>query len=105
MAAPDLITLLQAMHVLAGRLVDAAGRAEWDEVFEQLPAWQTLQGGLRDINWQALPTNERQMLADELRAMQQQIEQLVAQAEAWRPELAALLQDNTNASRLQQTYR
>ncbi|WP_176216846.1 flagellar protein FliT [Andreprevotia lacus] len=102
---PDVSIIVQAMHALAARFNEAVSRGDWQAVFDAMPQWQVLQGQLRDIDWQAMAPAQRDALAQSLRNLQTLVDGLAEHAEAWRPELAALLQGSTTSSKLQQAYR
>ncbi|UXY13709.1 flagellar protein FliT [Chitiniphilus purpureus] len=108
MAGPEaasLPQLLQAFNFLTRRMLEDARGARWDEMLAQQPAWLALQGALGDIDWESYAEVEREALRALLLDTQAAIEELTGLAEAWRPQLATMLNGIHNSSRLRSAYR
>ncbi|WP_156970573.1 hypothetical protein [Andreprevotia chitinilytica] len=96
---------MSAFQVLIARLQAHADAGQWEEITPNLEIWASLQIGLTQADWSAIPNAERPKVIAQLQQLLQAIDALVTLTEEKRPELAALLQSTQNAVKLRQAYR
>ncbi|XZG69398.1 flagellar protein FliT [Chitinibacteraceae bacterium HSL-7] len=105
MAKPDIEHTLRALNVLVLQMLDDARTEQWEALLERQPIWLALVGALTEIDWPAYSETDRQRLGALLQTVQANVSELTERAEAWQPELQAMLSGLTNASKLDRAYR
>ncbi|WP_255989106.1 flagellar protein FliT [Chitinolyticbacter albus] len=105
MARPDITHTLRALDVLAAQMLADAHEQRWDDLLERQPIWIALHQALHDIDWTQYSPQEQDQLTQLMDNLQNAIAELTALAEAWKPELQAMMNVLQNSSKLDRAYR